>query len=159
MIAPTIMIPAKKLQALGFSASTGLHYQLPPSELVEQTILRGQGILNDTGALCIQTGEFTGRSPKDKFIVKDAITENSVDWNNFNIPIDEKYFFQLKKKLLDYLGAKEEVWIRDAYACADPAHRLNIRVINENPWSNLFAHNMFLRPEENELENFEPDWH
>ncbi|MES2332323.1 MAG: phosphoenolpyruvate carboxykinase (ATP) [Bacteroidota bacterium] len=153
------MISAKKLQSLGFSANTGLHYQLSPSELVEQTVLRGQGILNDTGALCIQTGEFTGRSPKDKFIVKDAITENSVDWNNFNIPIDEKYFFQLKKKLLDYLGAKDEVWIRDAYACADPAHRLNIRVINENPWSNLFAHNMFLRPEENELESFEPDWH
>jgi phosphoenolpyruvate carboxykinase (ATP) len=159
MIAQTIMIPAKQLQKLGFSANTGLHYQLSPSELVEQTVLRGQGVLNDTGALCIQTGEFTGRSPKDKFIVKDAVTENSVDWNNFNIPIEEKYFHQLKKKLLDYLGAKEEVWIRDAYACADPAYRLNIRVINENPWSNFFAHNMFLRPEENELENFEPDWH
>ncbi|MES2373815.1 MAG: phosphoenolpyruvate carboxykinase (ATP) [Bacteroidota bacterium] len=159
MIASTTMIPLKQLQKLGFSANTGLHYQLSPSELVEQTILRGQGVLNDTGALCIQTGEFTGRSPKDKFIVKDAVTENSVDWNNFNIPIEEKYFHQLKKKLLDYLGAKEEVWIRDAYACADPAYRLNIRVINENPWSNLFAHNMFLRPEENELENFEPDWH
>jgi phosphoenolpyruvate carboxykinase (ATP) len=159
MLAPTIMIPTKQLQELGFSANTGLHYQLSPSELVEQTVLRGQGVLNDTGALCIQTGEFTGRSPKDKFIVKDAVTENSVDWNNFNIPIEEKYFHQLKKKLLDYLGAKEEVWIRDAYACADPAYRLNIRVVNENPWSNLFAHNMFLRPEENELENFEPEWH
>jgi phosphoenolpyruvate carboxykinase (ATP) len=159
MIAPTIMIPAKQFQKLGFSANTGLHYQLSPSELVEQTVLRGQGVLNDTGALCIQTGEFTGRSPKDKFIVKDAVTENSVDWNNFNIPIDEKYFHQLKKKLLDYLGSKEEVWVRDAYACADPAYRLNIRVINENPWSNLFAHNMFLRPEEHELENFEPEWH
>jgi phosphoenolpyruvate carboxykinase (ATP) len=63
MIAPTIMIPAKQLQKLGFSANTGLHYQLSPSELVEQTVLRGQGVLNDTGALCIQTGEFTGRSP------------------------------------------------------------------------------------------------
>ena len=158
MIAPTIMIPEKQLQSLGFSASTGIHYQLSASELVEQTVLRGQGILNDTGALCIQTGEFTGRSPKDKFIVSDAITKDSVDWNNFNIPIEEKYFHQLKKKLLDYLGTKEEVWIRDAYACADPSHRLNIRVINENPWSNLFAHNMFLRPSENELENFEPEW-
>lgn len=159
MIASTIMIPAKQLQALGFSANTGLHYQLSPSELVEQTVLRGQGVLNDTGALCIQTGEFTGRSPKDKFIVRDSSTENSVDWNNFNIPIEEKYFHQLKKKLLDYLGAKDEVWVRDAYACADPSYRLNIRVINENPWSNLFAHNMFLRPEESELENFEPEWH
>jgi phosphoenolpyruvate carboxykinase (ATP) len=159
MIAPTIMIPTKQLQKLGFTEKTGLHYQLSPSELVEQTVERGQGVLNDTGALCIQTGEFTGRSPKDKFIVKDAISENSVDWNNFNMPIEEKHFHELKKKLLDYLGSKEEIWVRDAYACADPAHRLNIRVINENPWSNLFAYNMFLRPAENELENFEADWH
>lgn len=159
MIAPTIMPSIKNLSAIGLSGHTGIHYQLSPSELVEQTILRGQGVLNDTGALCIRTGTFTGRSPKDKFIVKDGITENTIDWNNFNIPIEEKYFHQLRKKLLDYLGAKEEVWIRDTQACADPAYRLNIRVINENPWSNLFAYNMFLRPEEKELNGFEPDWH
>lgn len=159
MIATTTMNPSEKLKALGLSGNNNIHYQLSPAELAEQSVLRGQGVLNDTGALCIQTGEFTGRSPKDKFIVKDAITENSVDWNNFNIPVEEKYFIQLKKKLLDYLGKKEEIWVRDAYACADPAHRLNIRVINENAWSNLFAYNMFLRPSEKELENFEPEWH
>jgi phosphoenolpyruvate carboxykinase (ATP) len=152
------MDPKQKLQQLGFSQQTTIHYQLSPEELAEQTVLRGQGVLNDTGALCIRTGEFTGRSPKDKFIVKDALTETTVDWNGFNIPIDEKYFHQLKKKLLDYLAAKEEVWVRDAQACADPAHRMNIRVINEHPWSNLFAHNMFLRPAEEELAVFEPDW-
>lgn len=159
MIAPTFMPSIKNLATLGFSAHTGIHYQLSPAELVEQTILRGQGVLNNTGALCIRTGAFTGRSPKDKFIVKDSVTENTIDWNNFNIPIEEKYFQQLKRKLLDYLGTKEEVWIRDAQACADPAYRLNIRVINENPWSNLFAYNMFLRPEKKDLENFEADWH
>jgi phosphoenolpyruvate carboxykinase (ATP) len=159
MIASTIRRPVKSLQKLGISVDTGIHYQLTPAELIEQTVVRGQGVLNDTGALCIRTGEFTGRSPKDKFIVKDSVTESSVDWNNFNIPIEEKYFHQLKKKMLDYLGSKEEIWVRDAYACADPAYRLNIRVINENPWSNLFAYNMFLRPAENELENFEADWH
>lgn len=159
MIVPTMMIPEKQLRKLGLSASIGIHYQLSSAELTEQTVLRGQGVLNDTGALCIQTGEFTGRSPKDKFIVKDAITENSVDWNNFNIPIDEKYFHQLRTKMLNYLGTKEEVWVRDAYACADPSYRLNIRVINENPWSNLFAYNMFLRPTDNELDNFEAEWH
>ena len=159
MIAPTMMMSKKKLLALGLSTNNGVHYQLSAEELVEQTILRGEGVLNNTGALCIRTGEFTGRSPKDKFIVKDSVTENSVDWNNFNIPIEEKYFHQLQKKMLDYLGQKEEIWIRDAYACADPTYRLNIRVINENPWSNLFAYNMFLRPTEAELENFEPAWH
>lgn len=159
MIAPTIMPAIKNLASIGFSDHSGIHYQLSPAELVEQTILRGQGVLNNTGALCIRTGAFTGRSPKDKFIVKDSVTENTIDWNNSNIPIEEKYFHQLKKKLLDYLGAKEEIWIRDAQACADPAYRLNIRVINENPWSNLFAYNMFLRPEEKELDGFEADWH
>ena len=159
MIVANRMIPSMKLKELGFSDNSDIHYQLSPETLVEQTVLRGQGVLNDTGALCIQTGEFTGRSPKDKFIVKDAITQNTVDWNNFNFPIEEKYFLQLKKKLLNYLSAKNDVWVRDASACADPAYKLNIRVINENPWSNLFAYNMFLRPTEAELENFEPEWH
>jgi phosphoenolpyruvate carboxykinase (ATP) len=159
MSVPTSMIETKNLLEIGLSESVNIHYQLSPSALVEQTIYRGEGELNDTGALCIKTGEFTGRSPNDKFTVKDELTENTVHWNNFNIPIEEKYFHQLKKKLLDYLGQKDEIWVRDAYACADPKYRLNIRVINENPWSNLFAYNMFLRPEESELKTFKPEWH
>ena len=107
----------------------------------------------------IQTGEFTGRSPKDKFTVKDEITENTVHWNEFNIPIDEKYFDIIYKKMMDYLEKLPELWVRDCYACADPRYRLNIRVVNEKPWSNLFAYNMFLRPTEEELENFKPEWH
>lgn len=147
-----------KQSALGLSNHSVIHYQLSPEELVEQTLNRGEGVLNNTGALCIDTGEFTGRSPQDKFFVKDAITENTIHWNNFNIPIDEKYFHQLKKKILDYLGSKNEVWIRDASACADENYKLNIRVINENPWSNLFCYNMFLRPKTETVENFVPDW-
>lgn len=159
MTLPSMMLSDQTVAALGFAAHLDVHYQLSPEELVEQAVFRGQGVLNDTGALCIRTGEFTGRSPLDKFIVKDALTENTVHWNNFNIPIEEKYFLQLKKKLLQYLGSRKEVWVRDAYACADPAYRMNIRVINEHAWSNLFAYNMFLRPEEEALEHFEPDWH
>ena len=136
-----------------------INYQLAPNELVEQTLLRGEGVLNDTGALCINTGKFTGRSPKDKFIVKDERTANTVDWGGFNNPIDENYFIKLKNKLLTYLSHKEEIWVRDAYACADTNHKLNIRVINEDPWSNLFCYNMFLRPKEEELGEFIPDWH
>ena len=149
----------QQITALGLTGTHQLHYQLSPEVLTEQAVLRNQGTLNDTGALCINTGEFTGRSPQDKFIVKDSITENTVHWNNFNIAIEEKYFFQLKEKMMQYLNGKEELWVRDAYACADPAYRMNIRVINENPWSNLFAYNMFLRPTEQELENFQPEWH
>lgn len=152
------MIPTKELHQLGLTQPEA-HYQLAPEVLVEQAVNRGQGQLNDTGALCINTGEFTGRSPQDKFTVKDELTADTVHWNNFNIPVDEKYFMQLKEKMLHYLNTKEELWVRDAYACADPAYRINIRVINENPWSNLFAYNMFLRPSDSELDNFKADWH
>lgn len=153
------IVPKEELKTLGLSTHNNIHYQLNPEELVEQSLHRNEGILNDTGALCINTGEFTGRSPQDKFIVKDALTENTIDWNNFNIPIEERYFLQLKKKMLNYLNSKEDTWIRDCYACANPLYNINIRVINENPWSNLFVHNMFLRPLMDELEHFKPEWH
>ncbi len=151
--------PIAALSALGLNTTSTIHYQNQPDELAEQTLLRGQGEVNDTGALCIRTGEFTGRSPQDKFIVKDGLTVDTVHWNNFNIAIAPEKFTALKAKVLNYLNEKEELWVRDAYACADPQYRLNIRVINEHPWSNLFAYNMFLRPTEQELVNFEPDWH
>ena len=115
-------------------------------ELVQDSIRIGEGVLNDTGALVIRTGEFTGRSPKDKFTVKDETTADSVHWNDFNIPIEPKYFDIVYKKVMDYLDNLPEIWVRDCYACADPRYRLNIRVINEKPWNNLFAYNMFLRP-------------
>lgn len=150
-------IPEKQLQHFGLK-NANIYYQLNPDELTEQTLNRGEGVLNNTGALCINTGEFTGRSPLDKFTVKDAITENTVCWNNFNLPIEEKYFLQLRDKLLTYLNKAENVWVRDCYACADPTYRINIRVLNENPWSNLFCYNMFLRPQEEELETFQPEW-
>ncbi len=158
MTAPTMLPPKSVLSVMGMDKISNLHYQLEPAQLVAQTIALGQGVLNDTGALCIQTGKFTGRSPQDKFTVKDSITKDTVNWNNFNIPIEEKYFFQLRTKMLSYLSKKEALWVRDAYACADPSLRLNIRVINEHPWSNLFAYNMFLRPTEAELHDFEPEW-
>ena len=159
MSVPTILsLSNNALINLGLKLSENVHYQLLPEQLIEQTIARKEGVLNDTGALVIKTGEFTGRCPKDKFIVKDDITSNAVHWNEFNIPIETKYFDQLYKKMITYLEDKE-IWVRDCYACADPEYRLNIRVINENAWSNLFAYNMFLRPHEEELEKFKPDWH
>lgn len=151
--------PVEKLIEFGFQKLNEIHYQLSPEDLVAQSLQRKEGVLNDTGALCIKTGEFTGRSPQDKFTVKDEITANTVNWNNFNLPIEEKYFFQLKEKMIAYLGSKNELWVRDAYACAAEKYRLNIRVINEQPSGNLFAYNMFLRPHEEALEDFNADWH
>ncbi|HLO79907.1 MAG TPA: phosphoenolpyruvate carboxykinase (ATP) [Chitinophagaceae bacterium] len=153
------LIPRHKLMQLGLKYADNIHYQLTPEELTETVIRKGQGELNDTGALVINTGKFTGRSPKDKFIVRDHITEHLVNWNEFSIPISEKYFDIIFKKVTNYLGSRKDLWIRDCYACADPDFRVNVRVINEKPANNLFAYNMFLRPREEELEGFIPDWH
>ena len=159
MSVPTLLSISKDaLIRLGLQNADKLHYQLSPEELTGQTLARGEGVLNDTGALVINTGKFTGRSPKDKFTVKDSLTVNAVHWNDFNIPFEEKAFIQLQDKMLAYLSDKE-LWVRDCFACADEDFRLRLRVINENPWSNLFCYNMFIRPEKEELESFVPHWH
>lgn len=157
-IPSTLVIPKNALINLGLKIAEHVHYQLSPEELTAQAVKRGEGTLNDTGALVINTGKFTGRSPKDKFTVKDELTKDTVHWNDFNIPFEEEKFVRLKEKMLAYLADKE-IWVRDCYACADEKFRLRLRVINENPWSNLFAYNMFIRPAESDLETFVPHWH
>jgi phosphoenolpyruvate carboxykinase (ATP) len=137
--------------------SAKVHYQLSSDALHAKTLENNQGKEASSGALAIDTGEFTGRSPKDRFIVKDAITKDRVWWGNINIPFESGKFEKLYKKVTAYLSEKE-IYARDCYACADTNYKLNIRVINEYPWSNMFAYNMFLRPSEIELEDFEPEW-
>jgi phosphoenolpyruvate carboxykinase (ATP) len=145
------------LENLGIK-NANVRYQLTPDELHDITIEKGQGVESDTGALAINTGEFTGRSPQDRFIVRDSITEDKVWWGNVNIPFDSAKFDALYNKVTAYLSNKE-VFVRDSYVCADEDYRLNVRVVTEHAWSNLFCYNMFLRPEESELENFKADWH
>ncbi|WP_025743402.1 phosphoenolpyruvate carboxykinase (ATP) [Aquimarina pacifica] len=134
-----------------------MRYQLSPDDLQDEVIQKGQGKNTAFGTLVVNTGEFTGRSPMDRFIVKDHITADKIWWGDINIPFTPEAFDALYTKVVDYLSGKE-VFVRDSYACADPAYRLNIRVINEYPWSNMFAYNMFLRPTTEELKNFEPAW-
>ncbi|MBE9489664.1 MAG: phosphoenolpyruvate carboxykinase (ATP), partial [Bacteroidetes bacterium] len=134
-----------------------VQYQLSPEELHKITIEKGQGLESSTGALAVNTGEFTGRSPKDRFIVKDDITKDRIWWGNINIPFDSDKFDKLYNKVVAYLSNKE-VFVRESYVCADENYKLNIRVINELPWSNMFAYNMFLRPTEEELKGFSPEW-
>ncbi|MEO0471624.1 MAG: phosphoenolpyruvate carboxykinase (ATP), partial [Bacteroidota bacterium] len=131
---------------------------LTPASLVEKTILLGQGNLSSTGALVVKTGKFTGRSPKDRFIVEDDITSQSVDWGDINIPISPDHYQMLKAKMLEYVGKQEEIYVRDVFACASPKYRLKIRVHTEYPWQSLFVYNMFIRASEKELENFDPEW-
>lgn len=140
-----------------FPQHPGVQYQCTREQLEEATLLRGEGVLSDTGALCINTGKFTGRSPKDKFIVEDAITRTAVNWNQFNQPISEAVFNGLRNKMLVYLDQQTQLWIRDVRAGDHPSYHIAIRVINENPWSNLFVANMFLPPDPDQATS-EPDW-
>jgi len=144
------------LEKYGIKNATA-HWNLSPETLTKITLEKGLGKLADNGALAINTGEFTGRSPKDRFIVKDDITKDKVWWSDINIPFDPDKFQNLYNKVTSYLSNKE-IYVRDTYACADENYRLNIRVINELPWSNMFAYNMFLRPTHSELEGFTPEW-
>jgi phosphoenolpyruvate carboxykinase (ATP) len=149
----------QQLWQFGLKHSENIHYQLSADELIVDTLKLQQGELSHTGALVIHTGAYMGRSPKDKFIVRDSLTDREVHWNEFNIPISARHFDTIYKRVTSYLSAREELWVRDAYACADPDFRLRVRVVNEKPANNLFVHNMFIRPTEDELEDFRPDWH
>ena len=141
---------------LGIRNSTA-HWNLSPEELADISIKKGQATLTSTGAINISTGEFTGRSPNDRFIVRDSITENAVWWGNVNLSFNKDKFDVLHQKVLNYLSNKE-IYVRDAYACADEKYRMNLRVVNEYAWSNMFAYNMFLRPSDEEIENFKHEW-
>jgi phosphoenolpyruvate carboxykinase (ATP) len=143
------------LEALGLKNVAEAYWNLSPAELTEHALANKEGVLTDTGALMCDTGKFTGRSPKDKFIVKDDRTKDSVWWGDINIPFDPDKFDALHEKMLKFLENKK-VYVRDAYAGADKTYRLNLRVVNTQAWHNLFCYNMFLRPEKYKLETFEP---
>ena len=132
-------------------------WNLSSDVLEDITINKNMGIISDSGALAINTGEFTGRSPKDRFIVKDEITEKSVWWGNNNLHFSSENFNRLHKKITEYLSNKE-IFVRNAFACASHKHRLSLTVVNEYSWSNLFTDNMFIRPSSSEIESFESEW-
>ena len=134
-----------------------VNYQLSSQDLHSTTLDMEMGKEASSGALAVNTGEFTGRSPMDRFIVEDDITKDKIWWGDINIPFDAGKFDKLYDKVVDYLNERE-LFVRDCYACADDSYRLNIRVINEYPWSNMFAYNMFLRPTPEELTTFDPEW-
>lgn len=157
MIETGLKNPKANLKEHGIDEVSKAHWNWTPEELVEATISRKMGILSDKGAICVNTGRFTGRSPADRFIVKDDFTASQVDWNKINMPFDPEAFSALKKKLTAYLKDKE-VYVRDAFACSTPEYKLNLRLITEYPWSNQFGYNMFLRPDHSEIENFNPEW-
>ena len=132
-----------------------INYNLSVEKLYKICIDGKFGLLTNNKVLSISTGKFTGRSPKDRYIVCDDITNSKVWWGEINIPIKPKIFENLYNKLVSHLSGKE-LYVRDCYACASKKNRLNLRTICEYAWSDIFCHNMFLRPKTNE--NFDIEW-
>src|ERR1700720_2828869 len=130
--------------------SNKVHRNLHSGVLVEQAIRRGEGLLADNGALVAYTGKYTGRSPKDKFTVKDPLTAELVNWGDVNQPFDPEKFDALFDRVVASLRGKE-LFVQDLFAGADSKYRLPIRVINEYAWHNLFVRALFVRPTEEEL--------
>ncbi|MCM3665948.1 phosphoenolpyruvate carboxykinase (ATP) [Mesobacillus subterraneus] len=132
--------------------------QLSVPQLVEKVLNRNEGLLTSTGAVRATTGKYTGRSPKDKYIVEEESVKDKIDWGSVNQPISEESFTKLYNKVLNFLKEKEEVFVFKGFAGADKKYRLPIQVINEYAWHNLFAHQLFIRPIEEELFSHEAEF-
>jgi phosphoenolpyruvate carboxykinase (ATP) len=150
-----VLMPGPDLSWLELGNDYAL-YQLSVPELIEEAVKNGEGTLTSTGALAIDTGKFTGRSPKDRFIVLDDITSDTVWWGEVNIRFSPADFDFLLRKVCLHLN-KNKFYVRDASVCADKNYRTSLRVITETAYQNLFAHNLFLRPEEDEM-ICDPEW-
>jgi len=133
------------------------NWNLAPASLIEQAIARGEGSLADSGALVFLTGAYTGRSPEDKFIVREPSVEGEVDWGKVNRPFEPSRFDALFDRVRDHLQGRE-VWVQDAFGGTDPAHRLPIRVVCERAYHALFAHQLFVRASADELARHRPEF-
>jgi phosphoenolpyruvate carboxykinase (ATP) len=145
------------LANLGVTSPARIWHNLSPTVLFEHAVRRGEASVVSTGALSAETGQHTGRSPKDKFFVEEAGSKDRIWWHSGNRPIADRSFERLLAKIRTFI-AEREVYVGDLYACADPRHRLNVRVVTEYAWHNLFAHHLFRRLGADERAAFEPDF-
>ncbi|CAA9531904.1 MAG: Phosphoenolpyruvate carboxykinase [ATP] [uncultured Sphingomonadaceae bacterium] len=150
-------VPAFGLADHGIETAANLHWNLGTAELVEQAVSRGEGVLAKDGPLVVETGRHTGRSAQDKFTVRDAETEDSIWWDN-NKAMSPEHFAALKADFLAELAKKETLFVADLFGGSQPEHRVNVRVINELAWHNLFIRTMLVRPDAGELEGFTPEF-
>lgn len=145
------------LRTHGLTNLGGVFWNLGPSQLIERSILEGDGTLSAEGALVARTGQFTGRSPKDKFIVRDELTESTVNWGAVNQPMSPAHFDRLFSKVQSYYQGRG-AYVLDAEAGADPKYTLPIRVIGQKAWHMLFCHNLFLRLSPEKLASHKPEF-
>jgi phosphoenolpyruvate carboxykinase (ATP) len=140
----------------GITPTGRVHHQPTTALLYSHTLERGEGRLAEGGPIVVDTGEHTGRSPNDKFVVREPGSEDRIWWGKVNQDLDEASFEGLREKVVSYLESRD-LYVVDAFAGADPAHRLALRVITDSPWHALFAKTLFIEPTEEELADHEPE--
>ncbi|SFH69052.1 phosphoenolpyruvate carboxykinase [Albimonas pacifica] len=148
--------PARSLETQGVKGLKAAHYNLLEPALMQEAVQRGEGEIGQGGALLVSTGKHTGRSPQDKFVVREASVEDTVWWEN-NRPMDPAGFEALKADMFAHLEGRE-LFVQDLFGGADPEHRLNVRVATELAWHNLFIRHLLRRPAQAELETFDPEF-
>jgi phosphoenolpyruvate carboxykinase (ATP) len=149
---------AQSLSSQGIETKAEILPNLGTAQLVENALRNGEGELSRHGALVVRTGPHTGRSAKDKFIVRDSETENSVWWGKVNVEMSPAHFAALKEDFLAALGDKDKLYVADLFGGSQPEHRVNVRVINELAWHNLFIRTLLVRPTADELAGFAPEY-
>ena len=148
-----------ELDSLGLNQVDKVHRNLSIESLIEETVKNGEGIIGPRGATIVDTGKFTGRSPKDKYIVNEPSSSDKVWWGSVNKKIDEAIFDELYSSVVDYYNNdSSKTYLFDGFAGFDPSHSINVRIIAKRAWQAHFVNNMFIRPEKNELDNFSPDF-
>ncbi|MFW6330963.1 MAG: phosphoenolpyruvate carboxykinase (ATP) [Gemmatimonadota bacterium] len=134
------------LDACGLKPAGRVHWNLPPAELIEHAVWRGEGQLSADGSFVAVTAPHTGRSPNDKFTVKEPSTEDEIWWGDVNVPLSQEHFEALRDEVCHYLDGQDDLYVRDVWAGADPQYRLNVRVVTPSAWHSVFVNNMFLEP-------------
>jgi len=142
------------LDRLGLSPDT-VHYNLKPPVLYELSLDRGESGLVDGGPLLVRTDPYTGRSPNDRFLVRDEENADTINWGTVNRPTDRDTFNRLKARMVEYAGARD-LFVQDLYAGWDASYRMPVRIISEKAWHSLFAYNMFVRDDHGDRRDFEP---
>jgi phosphoenolpyruvate carboxykinase (ATP) len=150
--------PAHRLDAQGIETGATIHWNLTTAPLVEQAVSRGEGQLTRDGALLVDTGRFTGRSVKDKFVVRDETTEETINWGKINQSMTNEHWANLKADFMAALKDQEELFVADLYGGSQPEYRVNVRVITQMAWHNLFVRTLLVRPKTDELAGFTPEY-
>jgi phosphoenolpyruvate carboxykinase (ATP) len=152
----------RNLEAHGIHPQGDVHWDMPTAILYEHTLSQGLGFMAHRGPLVVDTTPYTGRSPKDKFLVVEESTKDEIWWGDVNHPMEPEVFDALYGRVTDYLSSRPNLYVQDSYAGADPAYRLPVRTITESPWHALFARNMFILPRRftisDEIEPFMPEF-